>query len=75
MVNSTFYPFAEKTLLTVIHSSGGSYVSNFYTKDPNFTDATGIVNASVNQTTYEPELVALTLGWRLQTEFIASRTR
>lgn len=58
VVNSTFYPFAEKTLLTVIHSSGGSYVSNFYTKDPNFTDATGIVNASVNQTTYEPELVA-----------------
>ena len=40
VMNSTFYPFADKTLLTVIHSSGGSYVSNFYTKDPNFTNAT-----------------------------------
>lgn len=58
VMNSTFYPFADKTLLTVIHSSGGSYVSNFYTKDPNFTNATGIVNAAVNETTYEPELVA-----------------
>ena len=30
-VNSTFYPFAEKTLLSITHSSGGSYTSNFYT--------------------------------------------
>lgn len=57
-VNSTFYPFAEKTLLTVTHSSGGSYTSNFYTVDPNYTNDAGVVNATVNRSTYAPVLVS-----------------
>lgn len=36
VINSTFYPFADKTLLTVIHSSGGSYVSNLLYQGPEF---------------------------------------
>lgn len=36
-VNSAFYPFAEKTPLTVAHT-GSEYARNFYTRDPNFVN-------------------------------------
>jgi len=37
-VNMSFYPFAEKTILSVVHTANekNDYVNNFYTKDPNF---------------------------------------
>ena len=57
-VNSTFYPFAEKTLLSVTHTSGGSYTKSFYTQDPNFTDGVGLTKATINSVTYEPVLTA-----------------
>lgn len=56
-VNSTFYPFAEKTLLEVMHTSGGSYVKNFYTKDPNFLGVVGLNYVTIDQSTYEPKLL------------------
>lgn len=36
--NSTYYPFAKKTTTESGHG-GGTYTSNFYTVDPNFTGA------------------------------------
>lgn len=46
-VNSTYYPFAEKTLLDVDHNNGVDYTKNFYTKDPNFLNNAGIVYSTV----------------------------
>lgn len=43
--NTTFYPFAQKTILGVAHTSAGlegSYVNNFYTQDPNFDSGEGL---------------------------------
>lgn len=57
-VNGSFYPFAEKTLLSVTHTAGGSYTNTFYTRDPNFTDDVGIVKATINNTTFDPILVS-----------------
>ncbi len=38
-VNTTYFPFAEKTILSTAHTSNlGSYVNNFYTIDPNYND-------------------------------------
>ena len=38
-LNTTYFPFAEKTILGTTHTAaGGTYVRNFYTKDPNYTD-------------------------------------
>lgn len=59
-LNTTFYPFAKKTLLTAMQSPSTYYKFNFYTEDPNFNDATGLEFTTVNSTTYEPELV---MGW------------
>ena len=57
-VNSTFYPWAKKTILSVTHNSTeGFYVNNFYTIDPNYTNDLGISKATINQTTHAPELV------------------
>lgn len=58
-LNTAFYPFAEKTLLEVSHTAGGSYVRNFYTRDPNFsgTVGEGIDNATVDADTFDPVLV------------------
>lgn len=56
-VNSTFYPFATKTLLDVGHSTGGFYIRNFYTQDPNFNNNDNIRYTTVNTTTYNPEIV------------------
>ena len=55
-VNGTFFPFAEKTLLGVTHSSSGSYAKSFYTRDPNFTDDVGLVKATVHKVSFEPQL-------------------
>lgn len=59
-LNTAFYPFAEKTLLEVTHKPGGSYVRNFYTRDPNFSGAVGegIANATVDADSFAPVLVA-----------------
>lgn len=58
-VNSTFYPFAEKTILSVTHNQSASYVKNFYTKDPNFANNTGIRYTTINTSgDYSPQLVA-----------------
>ena len=46
-VNSTFYPFAKKTLLEVTHT-GSFYKKNFYTEDPNFTGSDGIKKAVID---------------------------
>lgn len=53
VLNTTYFPFAEKTILSTTHNSTlGSYVNNFYTKDPNFDDVspyhTGLVYGTVN---------------------------
>ncbi|MDR2910281.1 MAG: Mfa1 family fimbria major subunit [Bacteroidales bacterium] len=59
--NTTYYPFAEKTLLTVNHLDG-DYDNNFYTKDPNFfKDAvlgysTGIEYVEIDGTTFAPKI-------------------
>jgi len=54
-VNTTFYPYATKTILSAVHTSG-TYSSNFYTEDPNFSDNTGIEYATVNKTSFAPTL-------------------
>ncbi len=56
VVNTEFFPFAEKAILTVIHS-GTSYTYNFYTKDPNFgeTLGAGLDKASIDAE-YNPVL-------------------
>ena len=54
-VNSTFYPWAKKTILTVAHNTG-FYTNNFYTIDPNYTNSTGIKKATVDAN-YDPVLV------------------
>ena len=59
-INTTFFPYAEKTILGVTHV-GTWYKKNFYTKDPNFT---GTVGAGISYTKidktgdYSPILVA-----------------
>ena len=58
-VNGSFYPFAEKTLGT--NHTSGTYTKNFYTKDPNYTDNTGIsygvvAPGAANSWSYEPVL-------------------
>lgn len=56
-VNSTYYPFAEKTILNVVHT-GSFYKKNFYTKDPNFSDPVardGIIFSFI-KTDYSPKL-------------------
>lgn len=61
-VNSTFYPFAKKTLLEVSHTPNTFYVKNFYTQDPNFSGAVGsdidyvTVDRGTNGT-YDPQLL------------------
>lgn len=55
-VNSTFYPFADKTILGVSHTAG-YYTKNFYTQDPNFTNNNGILYASVDEDTFAPTLI------------------
>ena len=52
-VNTTCFPFAEKTIISTAHSSTlGSYVNNFYTKDPNYDDQStphsGLIFGTVN---------------------------
>lgn len=48
-VNNTFYPFAQKHIIAATHSTGGSYVSNFYTVDPNYTTFGGLEYATVDR--------------------------
>lgn len=70
-VNSTFYPFAEKTIIGVGHTTG-FYTNNFYTRDPNYSGTganDGILYAKVNPTTYEPELLT-DYGWLNKTDSI-----
>lgn len=57
-LNSTFYPFAEKTILDAAHT-GSFYDHNFYTKDPNFLPVTigeGLDFATIDPDTYDPNL-------------------
>jgi len=54
-LNSTFFPFAEKTLLGSHTSTLGFYTNNFYTKDPNYDTNTGI-DFAVIQPDYSPLL-------------------
>ncbi len=50
-LNTTYFPFAEKTILATAHTPG-SYIHNFYTRDPNFDDIlpyhTDVVHAVVD---------------------------
>lgn len=63
VVNTTLYPFAEKTLLSVPHTSGSFYEYNFYTRDPNFSAnaSNGLAKATIG-TDYAPVLAA-PYGW------------
>lgn len=60
-LNTTYSPYAEKTVLEVAHTSSlGSYVSNFYTKDPNYlsaTASTGIVYNTAPAPSFEPVFI------------------
>ena len=65
VVNTTFYPSAEKTILGVTHSAPNPfYSSNFYTHDPNFTGKVGegLSFAEVDPDTYAPILLT-PYGW------------
>jgi hypothetical protein len=61
-VNTTYYPFAEKTLLDVAHNNAADYAKNFYTKDPNFYKdpvlgyAKGLEYTTIDPATYAPVL-------------------
>lgn len=72
-VNTTYYPFAEKTLTDGTHAAG-DYVNHFYTKDPNFDEvappayhaglAYGFADPANN---YEPQLPWNDhYGWKAQ---------
>lgn len=61
-VNGSYYPFAEKTL-TAGHT-GTSYSKAFYTKDPNFTNSTGIVHGTVNANFQQVLPWSNYYGWR-----------
>ncbi len=60
-VNSRVFPWANKTIISVIHSvtGGGTafYKNNFYTTDPNFRNDVGISKATIDATTHAPILV------------------
>ena len=51
VLNTTYFPFAEKTL-RANHATGGQYAYNFYTKDPNYDDqmTTGVEPVAINHT-------------------------
>ncbi len=57
-INTAFYPFAEKTLLSADHTAG-KYPYNFYTRDPNFDGqlGDGLAFTHIDPQTYEPQLV------------------
>ncbi len=63
-LNSEYYPFAEKTVISGTHSPTTHYNFNFYTKDPNFTPSAvtnpvttgeGLDFTTINST-YDPVL-------------------
>ncbi|MDR2936018.1 MAG: Mfa1 family fimbria major subunit [Rikenellaceae bacterium] len=69
-VNTTYYPFAEKTLIDVAHTSNlNGYAKNFYTKDPNFYKdpvlgyAKGLEYTKIDPDTYAPVL-PFTYTWK-----------
>ena len=65
VVNTTFFPCADKTILEVAHSgSTPFYESNFYTHDPNFEGVVGdgLAFASIDPDTYAPVLLD-PYGW------------
>lgn len=65
VVNTTFFPCAEKTILKVAHSAGNPfYKSNFYTHDPNFDGVVGegLAFAGIDPDTYAPVLLD-PYGW------------
>ena len=53
VVNTTFYPWAEKALSITSHASG-FYTKNFYTTDPNFSDFDGLAYNTVDPATFSP---------------------
>jgi hypothetical protein len=55
-VNTTFFPFAVKDMLSVTHNQAADYASNFYTHDPNFDTevGTGLISNRVDATTLQP---------------------
>lgn len=53
VVNTTFYPWAEKALSITSHASG-FYTKNFYTTDPNFSDFAGLAYNTVDPATFAP---------------------
>jgi len=60
-VNTTYFPFAVKTLLGTNHT-GADYTRNFYTRDPNFSADTqlgyskGLARTTIAPATYDPVL-------------------
>jgi len=58
VLNSTFFPYAEKTQLTDIPHlpSGGFYANAFYTKDPNYTGYTGLAYNNLVGATMAPNV-------------------
>ncbi len=61
VLNTAFFPFAQKTILETAHSSShGSYTNNFYTRDPNYHDVdtyhTDLARGGVDPATHLPVL-------------------
>jgi hypothetical protein len=69
-VNSSYYPYAEKTQMAGNHtpSTGNAYTAAFYTKDPNYVnynpyaEPTDIVYGDVDNSTFDITL-PMTQGW------------
>lgn len=72
VLNSTYFPYAEKVAINAAHTPGsGFYTNNFYTVDPNYADNTGtsvdesnagLMYNKLAQTTLEPNVTWLNPG-------------
>lgn len=62
-VNSTYFPCAEKQILGSTHAQN-IYKKNFYTYDPNFNGASGLVFATINTDNDYSPLLAESYNWQ-----------
>ncbi len=62
-VNSTYFPCAEKYILGSTHTQG-IYKKNFYTYDPNFNGASGLVFATIDTDNDYSPLLAESYDWQ-----------
>lgn len=61
VLNTTFYPWAQKVKLNSVPSTATFYTSNFYTIDPNYDNNTGLTYKGRNATTLLPDATFETL--------------